>query len=76
MTKQFWFGLILCVALVAGVSFGSMAAASCETGQESFDPPEETDFLEAMLMSLLQWFDGILESTAAGHTSVISIWNH
>lgn len=76
MTRYFWLGLVLCVTLVAGVSFGSVAAAACENAPEPVDPPEEVDFLEEMLMSLLQWLDKIFDSVAAGNTSVISIWNH
>ena len=76
MTKQFWFGLVLCVTLIATAGVDSVAAASCDTVLEPTDPCEEVDVVEDVLATFLQWLDKIFDSAAAGHTSVISIWNH
>jgi len=82
MTKYFLLKMVLCVTLVATASLDSVAAASCDTVLEALDPVEpidpfnEVDALEDGLANFLQWIDKIFDSPAAGHTSVISIWNH
>lgn len=78
MTKQFWFGLVLCVTLIATAGVDSVAAASCDTVLESTSSGADTDAFEEddILATFLQWLDRILDSAAAGHTSVFSIWNH
>jgi len=83
MTKCFLLNLVFCVTLVATASWDSVAAASCDTVLEAVDPVlapndpyAEVDVLEDVLAIFLQWLDKILDSAAAGHTSVISIWNH
>ena len=78
MTKQFVLSLVLCVTLVAATGVESGFAAPCDAALEASEPCEEASAFEEedILAIFLQWLDRILDSAAAGHTSVISIWNH
>ena len=78
MTKQFVLSLVLCVTLVAATGVDSDFAAPCDAALEASEPCEEASAFEEedILAIFLQWLDRILDSAAAGHTSVISIWNH
>ena len=78
MTKQFVLSLVLCVTLVAATGLDSVFAAPCDAALEASEPCEEASAFEEedILAIFLQWLDRILDSAAAGHTSVISIWNH
>ena len=78
MTKQFVLSLVLCVTLVAATGVDSVFAAPADAALEASEPYEEVGAFEEedILAIFLQWFDRIFESAAAGHTSVVSIWNH
>ena len=78
MTKQIVLSLVLCVTLVAATGLDSVFAAPCDAALEASEPCEEASAFEEedILAIFLQWLDRILDSAAAGHTSVISIWNH
>ena len=78
MTKHFVLSLVLCVTLVAATGVDSVFAAPADAALEASEPYEEVGAFEEedILAIFLQWFDRIFESAAAGHTSVVSIWNH
>ena len=78
MAKQIVLSLVLCVTLVAATGLDSVFAAPCDAALEASEPCEEASAFEEedILAIFLQWLDRILDSAAAGHTSVISIWNH
>lgn len=76
MTKQIMFRILLLVALVAATGMDTVVAAPCDVLLEQNELSEDTDVFEDVLAAVLQWFDKMFDSEAAGHTSAVSIWNH